>query len=288
VNHPWYPGYGYFRNAVLDERRGTHWRKQFSFDFDLIEVVNGNELGRVDVLAKNLPRYYDLLNLGARRYPAVGSSDSHKLTNEWAGYPRTYVRVGGDEGAHVTATELAASLRGGHTVVSLGPFIDARIGDAGPGDTVETVSGSVPLDVTIRAADWMDVSRVDVVLDGDTIQSFDVGLPPEGDVRWSKTLDVPVTSTSWIVVVVRGQHPIDEVLPGLHVAPFAFTSPIWVNALGARGEPNHVKSAGRGSRGARSSVLAERAAPFEAPEPSVEPDAAAASDGSIQRDPGIK
>jgi len=40
------------------------WRKQFSFDFDLIEVVNGYELGSADLPWKNLRRYFDLLRLG--------------------------------------------------------------------------------------------------------------------------------------------------------------------------------------------------------------------------------
>jgi hypothetical protein len=261
VNHPWDPGYGYFRRSVLNERTGSHWRKQFSFDFDLIEVVNGYELGKSDVPGKNLRRYFDLLNLG-RRYTAVGSSDSHKLTNEWAGYPRTYVRVADDRPGRATAAEIASSLRAGHAVVSLGPFIEAHIGEAGPGDSVDVAPGTVPFDVTVRAADWVDATRLDLVVGGDIVDSFELA-PPEAreSLRWARTLDVPVTFDTFIAVVVHGERPLDEVMPGRHAIPFAFTNPIWVNvgkpfAAGVPSSP-----LGRAARGAAPTV--ELGAPME-------------------------
>lgn len=236
VNHPWRPGYGYFHRAALNERTGAHWRKQFSFDFDLIEVINGYELGTSDVFMKNLGRYFDLLNLG-HHYTAVGSSDSHKLTNEWAGYPRTYVRVANDRPARVTATELAKSLKAGHAVVSLGPFVEAHIGEAGPGDSITTTPGSLPLDISVRAPDWVNVDRVDVFVNGEVADTFTVGEGAYGgNTRFSRTVDLPLSDDAFIVVVARGERPLDEVLPGLHVPPFAFTNPIYVDVMEERVE----------------------------------------------------
>jgi hypothetical protein len=229
VNHPWSPGYGYFHRSVLNEKTGSHWRKQFSFDFDLIEVINGYELGTAELPWKNLHKYFDLLNLG-RKYTAVGSSDSHKLTNEWAGYPRTYVRVADDRPGAATPAEIAASLRAGHAMVSLGPFIEARVGESGPGDTVEVSPGSVPLDVTVRAADWVDATRLDLVVGGDIVDSYELPPPTARDsFRWARTIDVPVSFDTYIAVVVRGDRPMEQVMPGKSVTPFAFTNPIWID-----------------------------------------------------------
>jgi hypothetical protein len=242
VNHPWMPGWGYFHRSALNERTGVHWKKQFSFDFDLIEVANGYELGKVDIIGRNLHRYFDLLELG-RRYTAVGSSDSHKLTNEWAGYPRTYVRVADDRPGHASPEEIATALRGGHAIVSLGPFIDAHVGTSGPGDTVQTAPGTLPLDLTVRAADWVKVSRLDVVVNGETIESFDVtDVDRRGSVSFARTVDVAVTHDAWIVVVATGERPLEPVLPGKHVSAFAFTNPIWVNVGRPEPEPGHPAS----------------------------------------------
>lgn len=229
VNHPWRAGYGYFHRAVLDERTGSVWRKGFSFDFDLIEVVNGYELADPGAFDRNLSRYFRLLNIG-RRYTAVGSSDSHKLTNEWAGYPRTFVRVRDDRPEVASAQDIARSLRAGHTVVSLGPFVDAHVGEAGPGDTVTTAPGIVPLEISVRAASWVSVNRVDVVVDGQVTDSLDVARTGQrSGLAWSETVDIPATSDCWVSVVVRGDKPLDEVLPGLHVLPFAFTNPMFID-----------------------------------------------------------
>jgi hypothetical protein len=254
VNHPWSPGYGYFRRAVLNERTGAHWRKQFSFDFDLIEVVNGYELGSADLPWKNLRRYFDLLNLG-RRYTAVGSSDSHKLTNEWAGYPRTYVRVADDRPGAASPAEIAASLREGHAMVSLGPFVEAHVGEAGPGDTVQVAPGSVPLDVTVRAADWVDATRLDLVVGGEIVDSYELPPPASRDsFRWARTIDVPVAWDTYIAVVVRGDRTVDQVMPGRSVKPFAFTNPIWIDVGRPRGDGSSTRSPSR-MRGKSPSAL---------------------------------
>ncbi|HVW30843.1 MAG TPA: CehA/McbA family metallohydrolase, partial [Polyangiaceae bacterium] len=268
VNHPWNPGYGYFHRAVLNERTGTHWRKQFSFDFDLIEVVNGYELGSSDVPWKNLHRYFDLLNLG-RRYTAVGSSDSHKLTNEWAGYPRTYVRVADDRPNAASAEEIAASLRAGHAIVSLGPFVEAHVGEAGPGDTVRVAPGTVPLDVTVRAADWVDATRLDLVVGGDIVDSYELPPPASRDsFRWARTIDVPVSWNTFISVVVQGDRAVDQVMPGRSVKPFAFTNPIWIDV----GAPREDRSSARPSAPRRARGKLSSAPPEQADEP-LTPDA---------------
>jgi hypothetical protein len=208
-----------------------------------------------------LHRYYDLLNLG-RRYTCVGSSDSHKMTNEWAGYPRTYVRVADDRPGAVTAEELAAALKAGHAVVSLGPFVEAHVGEAGPGDTVRAAPGTVPLDVTVRSADWVNVSRVEIVENGDTVFGFDIAEEEgTGNVRWARTVDVPVSVNSWIMVVVTGTRTVDEVLPGLHVAPFAFTNPIYVDV----DEPTEQASRRPVRRRATRAPFAAEEAPQEQP-----------------------
>lgn len=232
ANHPWRAGYGYFHRAALDEATGASFRRGFSLDFDVIEVVNGYELGDPRAVEANLVRYFALLNLG-RRYTAVGSSDSHKLSTEWAGYPRTYVRVKDDRPGSVNEAEIAASLRAGHAVVSLGPFLDAHIGEAGPGDTARTTAGVVPLEIIVRAADWAPVSRVDVVVGGQIVESIDVGSSGrQSGLVWTDTLDLPTEHDCWVMVIARGERPLDGLLPGMHVLPFAFTNPIYVQVGG--------------------------------------------------------
>ena len=127
----------------------------------------------------------------------------------------------------------------------------------------------MPLDVTVRAADWIDVSHLDLVAGGDVIDSFDLGAPDPGTgSKWARTIDVPVPYDTFIVLVARGERPIDEVMPGRHVVPFAFTNPIWVNA----GRPREAKRPARSLRGRRdprseSTETAPAVGQSESPEP---------------------
>ena len=52
--------------------------------------------------------WFELINAG-RRYTAVGNSDSHRLVYQWAGYPRTYVRVEDDRPSIATDSRCAAA-----------------------------------------------------------------------------------------------------------------------------------------------------------------------------------
>jgi hypothetical protein len=224
VNHPWMPGYGYFHRAGLDDA-GHFWKPGASFDFNAIEVVNGFELGDTGALERNLSRWFALLNLG-RRYTAVGNSDSHRVSREWVGYPRTYVAVPDDRPAAVSPERVVDALRTGRAIVSGGPFIELHANGYGVGDTV-AVDDILDVEVVVQAAEWIDVQRVDLVMNGEIVDVLPLGLP-EGAIRLRRHLELPVTEDGWLIALVTGDRPLDDVLPGTGARPFAFTNPIWI------------------------------------------------------------
>jgi hypothetical protein len=49
-------------------------------------------------------------------------------------------------------------------------------------------------------------------------------------VRYEGDLSVPIGDAStWLLVIVRGNRPMDDVLPFMPIPPLAFTNPIWIN-----------------------------------------------------------
>jgi hypothetical protein len=227
VNHPRMPGIGYFNRGELDPVTGTAAANGFSFDFDTIEVVNGFELGQPNVIWGNVTEWFNLLNAG-RRFTAVGNSDTHRLVHQWAGYPRTYVKVQTDRPDSVSPQEIAESLRGGHAIISNGPFVNASVNhSAGPGDLISTDEKHVELEVVVRAAEWVDVERADIYVNARIVQTL---RPAARDVpeRIRAQVQVALDQDSWIAVVVRGDDALGPVLP--HVLPFALTNPIFVDA----------------------------------------------------------
>lgn len=227
VNHPRMPGVGYFNKGELDAHTGVAAAEGFSFDFDTLEVVNGFDLENSKLIDDNLHEWFELLNAG-RRYTAVGNSDSHRLVYQWAGYPRTYVRVGDDRPAGISAPEIAHALTAGHAVVSNGIFILALAnGKAGPGDLV--TGGRVTLQVSVRAPDWVDVRSIEVYANG--VLAVTHAVPASTNplrAQWETDLDF--ASDTFLVVEAKGEAAMRDTLPGKWIRPFAFTNPIYVDA----------------------------------------------------------
>ncbi len=231
VNHPRMSDIGYFNRAKLDSGSMEAGADGFSFDFDTLEVVNGFELGQRDVMDDNLHEWFRLLNAG-HRYTATGNSDSHQLSREWAGYPRTYVKVPDDRAGHVTPAQIVGALRAGHAFVSNGPFLDVHVAGKGPGELASAEDGGVAVQVSVQAPAFIDITRAEVWLDGNRVAETTKVAAPTARVRLSWQTSVPIEHDSWVVVVVRGSRELDDVLPGVHAAPFAFTNPVWIDADG--------------------------------------------------------
>ncbi len=235
VNHPrMQPNIGYFNVAGLDPHTGRAVSRDYDPGFDAIEVFNGFYLNAIPQVESVLRDWMGLLGTGAR-YVATGSSDSHQVLFQWAGYPRTYVRVArdGDPGAaaaHDPATVLRA-LRQGRAFVTSGPMLFLSVGAAEPGDTVSvTPQEAVSVRVRVQAAPWIPVDSVDLYRDGQRVATLTVPAS-QALTRLDAELSLPVSPGSFLIAVARGPRgALNVVLPYSDGAPFAFTNPIFFDA----------------------------------------------------------
>jgi hypothetical protein len=204
----------------------------FSFEFDTIEVINGFELSRPEVMERNVLDWFALLNLG-RRYTAVGNSDSHALVHQWAGYPRTYVRVNTLQLAQLTPEEIASSLLYGRAQISNGIFVDVTAnGSAGPGDELSLESSRVSLRVLARAAPWVSLESAELWANGVKVAETTETAAPDAVNRIQWVIELEVYRDAWLVVIARGGTELGESLPGAKGMPFSIVNPIFVDADG--------------------------------------------------------
>lgn len=227
VNHPRMPGVGYFNRGELDTKTGVAMSPEFSFAFDALEVTNGFDLEDPLVFERNFREWLELLNVG-RRYTAVGNSDSHRVVLQWAGWPRTYVRVPDQDPARVVPLDVARALTSGHALVSCGIFVlPTANGSAGPGDTVQ--GQHVSLAVSLRAPEWVDIARVEVYGNGVRLEER-TREPALRHRPWELKLDLELKADTWLVVLARGDEFMKDALPGKWIKPFGFSNPIYVDA----------------------------------------------------------
>jgi hypothetical protein len=173
-------------------------------DYDVQEVMNGTNNA---AFLQYRAFWFWLLDQGIVR-GGVANSDSHSLTENVIGTPRTLVWTD----STVEAFDLAdfdEDLRLGHAIGTNGPVLVATLGDVAP--SVEAFVPSDPtLHVVVTAAPWVPVDEVRILVNGEVVETLtDLVVPddPFGIAeleRLDTTVDLgpylPAEGDAWVVV----------------------------------------------------------------------------------------
>ncbi len=228
INHP-RGGANYFEYVGYDPATGLADKPEdFDSKFTIVEVFNDSDWkANRD---RNVEDWFGLLRSG-RKVFAVGSSDSHGLTGSPIGYPRTCLALGTDDPGALSANQVRDTLAAGHAAISGGIYLTATIGTSGPGDQVSGAGSPMTVDVIVRAATWVDVDELEVVVDGVTVDTIPI-LPADADagdptIRFSKSIPIQAAATGgFVVIAAYGDANLEPVHPGRK--PFGVTNPIFV------------------------------------------------------------
>lgn len=188
-------------------------------DFDVVELLNGERMAAYRLVRAD---WLSLALQGEFR-AATANSDSHGA-RQLVALPRTLVRVADDRPAALDVPALLDALRAGRSTGTTGPFLEAELGGAGPGERFAGASGE--LVVRVLAAPWVPVARVRVYVNG--------ALAAAGAIASGQETRHPLAfaADAFVTVEVKGD-PGDvyaAIAPGF--TPFAFTNPIFVDADG--------------------------------------------------------
>lgn len=180
-------------------------------DFDSVEAMCGTLL--TDNLSHRLG-WFGLLNAGHIR-TGTADSDSHSLEVEPFGYPRNVVV--GISRTNYDQQRFNSLVRNGSIVGTTGPFIDAVLvdGDARMGSSVLPVTPSIGarFEVTVRAAPWVPVNELRVIVNGRIVKTVPAAMfstPPdpfgtEGILRFTGSftlaeLGITAMRDVWVVI----------------------------------------------------------------------------------------
>lgn len=240
INHPRFEGgIGYFDVMRLDARTGAA-DPRYSAAFDAVEVFNGFDLARPERVEQVFLDWLKLLARG-QRVAATGSSDSHEVRYQLAGYPRTYAHVRREE--RDDARAIVRAIKSGRSFVTSGPFVEARIGEGGPGDTVQADDAEVRLRVRVRTPDWMQVDRLEVFVGDERAHARTLTRPvlrrarasrraPSAPTDREERVTLSIAEDTFVIVRVSGSESLERFFGRAEVKPLAFTNPIFVDADG--------------------------------------------------------
>lgn len=204
VNHPTTPGVasaaGWVDGGTIGQPSG------WTTDFQALEVMNGGSIHDY------MTFYLDLVNHNVVVTP-VGVSDDHGYSGG-VGLTSTWAHMGTDKAPEYTDAALLNAWRARTTVPSRGPFV---LTDPLPGSEVV---GSTTLDVEVRSASWVHVDRIELLRDGEVVETV------EGTTA-TFTL-APDQDASYVVIASGDQG----MLPVTSWTPWAMTSAILVDVDG--------------------------------------------------------
>lgn len=222
VNHPRTPTGGYLLYLGFDPTTGTFKRpEEFAPDFDALEVYNGPDSKQLET---TFPDWFAFLNQG-KRYLAIGNTDSHHAYRLEPGFPRTYLYFGHRVVRRVRESTLTQAIRSGNVVVCGGPMIEVKAnGNYSLGSTVPLKEGHVSLQVRVKAASWVRVNRLKVILNGTLVREIPILHPPDKPLDWQQTIPLTIEKDSWAIFIVEGDR-FEALYPGRK--PVSFTNPIY-------------------------------------------------------------
>ncbi|HEX4517799.1 MAG TPA: CehA/McbA family metallohydrolase [Polyangiaceae bacterium] len=234
INHPRSGGNGYFDLLDFDRATGSSADARWESKFDAVELWNGRNVAQRGAVLE------DVMSLLRNAHPTTitGTTDTHGMVGQEAGYPRTYVKAKDDALGAWDASrtgELVKSIRETReVVVTNGPFIRVKRAQIG---SVNAARGSITLDVTVTSAPWIEVKKLKLVhvSKNEPIEK-DVTMHavPSGAMEASASFTFKVDKDDAVFVIASGDKPLSPVLPGdaAEIRPWAITGAIWLDADG--------------------------------------------------------
>jgi hypothetical protein len=257
-NHPDVGWLFYDRNGDGEPDEG--YTKGFAF-MDVMEVhplhtildMQPTKVYNEKLYNNTVFNWLQLLNQGHKVYGVV-NTDAHYAFHG-SGWLRNYIRSPTDDPARIVTADVVRACESGRVTMTNGPFLEATLvaeddeGErvAGPGDEVVDEDGRVTLAVRVQCANWLDVDRVQVFVNGRPDPALDAtrrDLPAafsRGVERFRHDFSLALDRDAHVVVAAIGEGATLGVVMGPeHAAdrPVAVTNPIFVDVGGDGFTPN--------------------------------------------------
>lgn len=159
-----------------------------------------------------------------------------------------YMPSPSDKPAEIDWRENSRHAKAGRSILTSGPFLQVQTDDGTlPGGTARG-PGGVELKVKVQCTDWIDIDRVQVLVNGR--QRKDLNFTREshpdwfgnGVVKFDRTLPVNMSQDAHLIVVAIGEkHDLSVgfgTSPQAKVKPCAYHNPIFVDVDGGGFTPN--------------------------------------------------
>ncbi len=191
--------------------------------------------------------WLQMLNRG-HRYAAMAVNDAHSVYGNGVGSWRMYLPSRSDRPVEIDWRENSRHAKAGRSYLTSGPFLQVQTADGTlPGGTTRS-PGGVTLKVKVQCTDWIDVDRVQILVNGRQRQDLNFTRESHpawfgnGVVKFDRTLSVDLSEDAHLIVVAIGeQHDLSigfGTSSQARIKPCAYHNPIFVDVDGGGFTPN--------------------------------------------------
>ena len=191
--------------------------------------------------------WLQLLNQG-KRLVAVGVADAHAVYGNGVGGWHIYLKSPTDTPKELDWSALSPHAKAGHILVTNGPFMTVTTPDGKIGGDDARANGGIALDVKVQGTDWIDIDRVQVLVNGrpEPKLNFTKATHPAmfktGAVKFAEKINVPLEHDAHLIVVAMGEN--STLVGGYGTSdqakmhPCCYNNPIYVDVDGHGFKPN--------------------------------------------------
>jgi len=211
--------------------------------------------------------WLQMLNQGMRTR-AIAVADAHSVYGNGVGGWRTYIPSSTDEPGKIDPMEIIRNAKAAQLMLTTGPFLEVNVGKAISGSDIKSTSGKVKLKVKVQCTDWIDIDRVQVLVNGKQKPEYNFTTKSHpkffgtGIVKFDRTIEIKLEEDAHLIVVAMGENSTLKTGYGTSanasLKPCAYINPIWVDVDGegfkangdtlgwdlpvGRQDPNKIKS----------------------------------------------
>lgn len=192
--------------------------------------------------------WLQLLNQGLQVW-GIGVADAHHVHGNGVGGWRTYLPSSSDDPAQINWREISRNAKAGRMMLTSGPYLEVTTGAGVIAGGHDRVSGELKLKVRVQCPNWLDIDRVQVLLNGrqdpryNYTRAANAGMFADGVVKFDQELILDLTQDTHIIVVAIGEGSTIERGYGTSgqakIQPCAYHNPIFVDVNGGGFTPNY-------------------------------------------------
>lgn len=191
--------------------------------------------------------WLQLLNQGLSP-KALAVCDAHHIYGNGVGGWRTYVKSSTDDPEKIDWREMSRNAKAGRMILSTGPYLEVETGSGILAGGHDRVSGAIQLKVRVQCSTWLDIDRVQVLVNGRQTPEYNYtreknpDMFADGVVKFDRTLSLRLDQDAHLIVVAIGEnHSLETGFGSSAQAkfqPVAYNNPIFVDVDGGGFSPN--------------------------------------------------